>query len=47
MEPPIPADAVERIAPVLRELQQQLQPLLDRLSDTSDSALQFRIPEEP
>jgi hypothetical protein len=47
MEPPIPADALERIAPVLRALQEKLKPLLDRVPEAPDSAVQFRVPEEP
>ena len=46
MEPPIPPDALERIEPVLRALNEQLQPLLERLPEAPDSAIQFRVPEE-
>jgi hypothetical protein len=47
MQPPIPPDARERIQPVLDDLEERLRPLLDHVPQAPDSAIQFRVPEEP
>jgi hypothetical protein len=47
MEPPVPPEALERVEPIVRAMQEQLRPLFERLPEAPESAIQFRIPEEP
>jgi hypothetical protein len=47
MEPPVPPEALERAEPIVRALQEQLRPLLERLPEPPESAIQFQMPEEP
>jgi len=47
MEPPIPADALAAIEPRVRDLEEQLKPLFERLPEPLDCAIQFHVPEAP
>ncbi len=47
MHPPIPPEALNRIAQTLEALEQKLRPLLEDVPEAPDSAIQFCAPEEP
>ena len=47
MEPPIPSEAAESARAVLAALETQLRPLFEQLPEAPESAIHFRVPEQP